>query len=149
MFKKIIYTIVAFTFLGTIFFFGFSDSYKYSLEAKVKYAMGDYKDAIELAQKAYELDPYNKMSFSILTQSKISIKFLDYIEDAKIYLKKIDNISNKKQIKEADTIKIKMICEVMIGRYKKLAPTVLTPPKLIEKSKKYYLEFKNIYDNLD
>ena len=149
MFKKILWTTIFFTTVATIFFFGFSDSYKYSLEAKVKYTMGDYKEAIKLAQKAYELDPYNRMSFSILTQSNISIKFLDYIEDAKNYLKKIDDISNKKQIKEADTIKIKMICEVMIGRYKKLAPTVLTPPKLIEKSKKYYLAFKNIYDNLD
>ena len=149
MFKKILWTAIIFTMLATLFFFGFSDSYKYSLEAKVKYTMGDYKEAIKLAQKAYELDPYNKMSFSILTQSKISIKFLDYIEDSKVYLKKIDAISNKKEVTDRDKIKIKMICEVMIGRYKKLAPTVLTPPELIKKSKKYYLEFKNIYDNLD
>ena len=149
MFKKILWIVITFTILATLFFFGFSDSYKYSLEAKVKYTMGNYKEAMRLAQKAYELDPYNKMSFSILTQSKISIKFLDYIEDAKGYLKKIDAISNKKGLSEKDRIKIKMICEVMIGRYKKLAPTVLTPSKLIEKSKKYYLEFKNIYDNLD
>ena len=149
MFKKVLWTTIFFTILVTLFFFGFSDSYKYSIEAKVKYTMGDYKEAIKLAQKAYELDPYNKMSFSILTQSKISIKFLDYIEDSKGYLKKIDAISNKKEVTKQDKIKIKMICEVMIGRYKRLVPTVLTPSKLIKNSKKYYLEFKNIYDNLD
>ena len=149
MIKKLLISLSIVVLSALIFFFGFSDSYKYSLEAKVKYAMGDYKEAMSLAQKAFELDPYNKMSFSILTQSKISIKFLDYIEDAKNYLKKVDAISKKKNLNSSDTTKIKMICEVMIGRYKKLAPTVLTPKELIKKSKKYYKEFQKIYENLD
>ncbi len=149
MIKKILFLFGVIVFGAVIFFFGFSDSYKYSLEAKLKYALGDYKEAIKLARKAYELDPYNKMSFTILTQSKISIKFLDYIEDAKRYLKQIDTISTQKHIPKSDLLKIKMICEVMIGRYKKLSPTVLTPKELVKKSKKYYDEFKKIYEHLD
>ena len=149
MLKKILVALSVIVLSAMLFLFGFSDSYKYSLEAKVKYAMGDYKEAMSLAKKAFELDPYNKMSFSILTQSKISIRFLDYIEDAKNYLQKVDAISKKANLKESDTIKIKMICEVMIGRYKKLSPTVLTPKELIEKSQKYYKEFQSIYENLD
>jgi tetratricopeptide (TPR) repeat protein len=81
-----------------ILFFGFSDSYKYSLEAKVKYAMGNYEEAMELAKKAFDLDPYNKMSFYILAQSKISIKFLDYIKDGQDYLSQIDFISKKSNL---------------------------------------------------
>ena len=149
MLKKVLISLTIIVLSAMIFLFGFSDSYKYSLEAKVKYAMGDYKGAMSLAKKAFELDPYNKMSFSILTQSKISIKFLDYIEDAKNYLQKIDTISKKRDLNNSDTIKIKMICEVMIGRYKKLAPTVLTPKELVQKSQKYYKEFQTIYENLD
>ncbi len=149
MLKKVLYLLVFSVLLIVLFLFGFTDSYRYSLEAKVKYTLGNYKEAMSLAKRAYELDPYNKMSFSILTQSKISMKFLDYIEDSKKYLKKVDAISKKVNLDDKDTIKIKMICEVMIGRFKKLAPTVLTPKELVEKSKKYYEEFKQIDESLD
>jgi len=147
--KRILIALILVVLALVVFFFGFSDSYKYSIEAKVKYAMGDYKKAIELASRAFELDPYNKMAFSILAQSKISIKFLDYINDAKDYLKRIDALSKKKNFSQADKIKIKMMCEVMIGRFKKLSPTVMTDKTLYEKSKKLYEEFVKIYENLD
>ena len=148
-FKRVFYSLLVITSILVIVFFTLNDSYKYSFEARMKYMMGDYKEAIDLAQKAFELDPYNKMSFSILAQSKISIKFLNYIEDGKKYLKKIESISKKETISIEDKIKIKMICEVMIGRYKKLAPTVLTPKTLIEESKNLYQQFKKIYESLD
>jgi len=148
-FKKVFVSLLVLVSLLVFGYFAFSDSYRYSLEAKIKYTMGDYKEAIELASKAFELDPYNKMAFSILAQSKISIKFLDYINDATEYLKKIDRLSKKKDFTEADKIKIKMMAEVMIGRFKKLTPTVMTDKTLYEKSKKLYQEFKKIYENLD
>jgi len=132
-----------------IFFFVFTDSYRYSIEARIKYTLGDYKEATQLAQKAFELDPYNKMAFSILAQSKISIKFLDYIKDAKEYLKKIETISQKAKVTQRDKIKIKMISEIMIGRFKKLSPTVLTDKKLYQKSKELYKEFFKIHESLD
>ena len=147
-FKRIFITLVGIVATLLIFFFLFSDSYRYSIEARMKYFMGDYKKAIELAQKAFELDPYNKMAFSILAQSKICIKFADYIQDAKIYLKKIEEISKKKVITKADKIKIKMITEVMIARFKKLSPTVMTDKKLYKKSKEYYEKFLKIYNKV-
>jgi tetratricopeptide (TPR) repeat protein len=131
-----------------ILFFGFSDSYKYSLEAKVKYAMGNYEEAMELAKKAFDLDPYNKMSFSILAQSKISIKFLDYIKDGQDYLSQIDFISKKSNLQKSDKIKIRMICEVMIGRFKRLTPTVLNDKLLYENIQNIYNDFVKIYDNI-
>ena len=149
MFKKLFVILVIIVSLLVLFLVGFSDSYKYSLEAKIKYTLGDYKEAMKLASKAFELDPYNKMAFSILAQSKISIKFLDYISDAKDYLKKIDALSKKSNFSDADKVKIKMMCEVMIGRFKKLTPTVMTEKSLYKKSKELYKEFVKIYENLD
>jgi len=147
-FKRVLTSLVVLIIALLIFFFGFSDSYKYSLEAKVKYAMGDYKEAMVLAKKAFDLDPYNKMSFSIIAQSKISIKFLDYIQDGKEYLKTIDILSKKTNLKTSDKIKIKMMCEVMIGKFERLTPTVLTEKSLYEKSKKIYEDFVKIHETL-
>jgi hypothetical protein len=41
-----------------------------------------------------------------------------------------------------------MICEVMIGRFKRLTPTVLTDKLLYEKSQNIYNDFVKIYDNI-
>jgi tetratricopeptide (TPR) repeat protein len=134
---------------GVGFYFYNNDSYRRSIEAKYYYLKGDYSKAYILSREAFDADPYNKMAFSILTQSKISIKFLDYINDAKEYLQKIDFLSKKKNFSEADKIKIKMITEVMIGRFKKLTPTVMTDKELYKKSKVLYQEFVKINENLD
>ena len=134
--------------LGLIALFGLNDSYKYSLEAKVKYSLGEYKEAMELAKKAFALDPYNKMSFSIIAQSKISIRFLDYIEDSKNYLKNIEELSKKQNLEKADKVKIKMICEVMMARFERLTPTVLTEKSLHQKTVKLYNDFAKIYKNI-
>ncbi len=129
-------------------FFLFSDSYRYSFEARMKYFMGDYKSARELAQKAFELDPYNKMAFSILAQSKISAKMVDYIEDANRYLKKIEALTQKPDFSKRDRIKIKMICEVMMARYGKLTPTVMTDKELYRIATSKYDQFRKIYEEL-
>ncbi len=148
MFKKLFSAILIFVIVIVLFFFGFSQSYKLSLEARVKYFMGEYKEARVLAKEAFDLDPYNKMAFSILAQSKISAKLLDYIEDSKRYLKKIEELSLKGNFSEADRIKIKFYCEIMIEKYKKLSPTVMTDKELYENCTKAYLEFKKIYEEL-
>lgn len=148
MFKKL-FTAVFFVVLAiAIFFFGFSDSYKLSLEARVKYFMGDYKEARVLAKEAFELDPYNKMAFSILAQSKISAKLLDYSEDSKRYLQKIKELSVKGDFSEKDKIKIKFYCEIMIEKYQKLSPTVMTDKALYDVCTKQYEKFKKIHEEL-
>ncbi len=148
LFKKLFITIfIIVSFIG-LYFVGFSQSYKLSLEARVKYVMGDYKGARILAKEAFELDPYNKMAFSILAQSKISAKFLDYIEDAKRYLSKIEELSSRGDFSKADKIKIKFYCEIMIEKYKKLSPTVMTDKELYKASTKEYEKFVKIYEEL-
>ena len=148
LFKKLFTTIFIIVSLIGLYFIVFSDSYKLSLEARMKYFMGDYKEARILAKEAFELDPYNKMAFSILAQSKISAKLLDYIEDSKRYLKKIDELSAKSNFSQSDKIKIKFYCEIMIGKYQKLSPTVMTDKELYRACTKEYEKFKKIHEEL-
>ncbi len=148
MFKKLFTAILIFVVVMGLFLFGFSDSYKLSLKARMKYFMGEYKEARVLAKEAFELDPYNKMAFSILAQSKISAKLLDYIEDSKRYIKKIEKLSAKGNFSEADKIKIKFYCEIQLERYDKLAPTVMTDRELYEACTTQYNKFKKIYEEL-
>ena len=131
-----------------IVYYSSSDSYKLSLEAKVKYLMGDYKDAKVLAKKAYELDPYNKMAFSIITQSKISAKLVDYLQESHKYLEIIKTLSKKSDFSNRDKIKIRMICEVMIAKYNKLGTNIMTDQDLQQAVKKRYMEFKKIHEEL-
>ncbi len=148
MFKVIFTTLVLFVAGMLLFFFGFNDSYKYSLEARMKYFTGDYEAARELAKKAFEIDPYNKMAFSILAQSKISAQMADYVKEADRYLKKIDALTNKANFSPRDKLKIKMITEIMIEKFNKLTPTVLTDKELYAECIKRYKKFKTIHDKL-
>ncbi len=148
MFKMIFTALVVFVLGMVLFYFVFTDSYKYSLEAKMKYAMGEYESAQVLAKKAFELDAYNKMAFSILAQSKISVELVDYIKDSDKDLKKIESLSAKQSFTNSDKIKIKFICEVMIARYNKLNPTVMTDKELYAKCINRYKKFKQIHENL-
>ena len=131
-----------------IFFFGFTDSYKLSVQAKMKYMTGEYAEAKVMAKEAFDLDPYNRMAIGILSQSKLSVEMVDYVSDAKKYLLKIEKLSGKEDFTHGDKIKIKMMCEVMIGRYAKLTPTVLTDKDLYEACTENHDNFKKIYEEL-
>ncbi len=148
MFKAVFTTVTLFVVGMLLFFFGFSDSYKYSMEARVKYFMGDYAKARELAKKAFDLDPYNKMAFSILAQSKISAQMADYVKEADKYLQKIEALTDKPDFSQRDKLKIKMITEVMMEKYNKLNPTVLTDKELYAECIKRYEKFKTIHERL-
>ncbi len=148
MFKVIFTTLVLFIVGMVLFFFGFSDSYKYSMEARMKYFLGEYKEARVLAKKAFDIDPYNKMAFSILAQSKISAELVDYVKDADHYLLKIEQLSGRKDFSDRDKIKIKMMTEVMMEKFHKLNPTVMTDKELYAECIKRFKKFKTIHDQL-
>lgn len=118
------------------------------MKAKMEYFLGNYEQAYQMSKEAYALDQYNRMAFTVLTQSKIAFKYLKYVEDAQAYLQQIDGLSSKQNFSKSDKIKIKMICEVMIERYKRLNPTVLTNKKLHDDTTKEYQKFQQIYEEL-
>ena len=139
--------------LLTIMFMGaylyLNPSYEKSLEAKYYYETGNYKEALVLANEAFSLDVYNRMASTILAQSKIALKYVTYINDAKKYIKQIDNIATHSTISDADRAKIRLMCEVMIGSYKKLAPSVVTDNKLVNSASNYYLKFEKLLEKVN
>ena len=130
------------------FFFASNGSYQNSLQARVYYFLGNYDEAHELATKAHQEDRYNKMAFTVMTQSKIALKYENYIKQGNAYFKNIDAISAQKEITLSDKSKVKLICEIMIEEYETLVPTPLTDETLQENAKKMVEKFKQLYEEL-
>jgi len=149
MLSKFLFVMSAIVLLGLgALYFVFNSSYQDSFEARFYYFIGNYEKAYMLSKRAYEKDSYNKMAFTVFTQSKIALNYEEYIKEGNRYLEKIEKISSSKKYSEADKIRVKMMCEIMIDRYKKLSPTKLTDKELLENSKKIYMKFKKLYDEL-
>ncbi len=129
-------------------YFVYNSSYQDSFEARFYYFIGNYEKAYTLSKRAYEKDSYNKMAFTVFTQSKIALNYEEYIKEGNKYLGKIEKISSSDVYNQADKVRVKMMCEIMIDRYKRLTPTKLTDKSLLENSKKIYMKFKKLYDEL-
>ena len=133
---------------GSLVYFNSNSSYQDSVEARIYYFLGNYKEAYELAKKAYEKDSYNKMANTVLTQSKIALAYEEYIRQGNEYLKKINEISSKSDFSPADKTRIKMMCEVMIDGFSDLKSSTLTDEILVENAKKMQEKFKQLYEEL-
>jgi len=144
--KRILFLFVIFCII--IFVYFFDDSYRYSLEAKTYYEFGKYQEAYNLAKKAYKLNRYNRMAFTILTQSQLSQVWEKYIKNSKEYFTQIESISNKDIISNADRIRIKMMLEIIIGEYGHLPDSKLLHKSLKEGAKKQYLKAKELYNGV-
>lgn len=143
------------TLLAALFIFAMAvyfivnPSYEKSLKAKYYYETGDYKTAYALAKEAFAIDIYNRMASTVMAQSQIALKYYDYVEDAKKYMKEIDAIALHKNITSGDRAKIKMICNIMIDAYVKLAPSVITDEALVKEAKEYYEKFEKLLEKAD
>ncbi len=129
-------------------YFVLNPSYKISLEAKYYFELGDYKKAYNLALKAYILDPYNRMAFTIKTQSKIAEQWQNFINDANNYFTKINQIANKKYVTQKDKEKIKIMLEILLDEYKLLKPSLLLPQSIKKEAKEKYLKARELYEKL-
>ncbi|WP_096258136.1 hypothetical protein [Lebetimonas natsushimae] len=115
------------------------------MEAKYFFETGDYKKAEKLAKKAYILDPYNRMAFTVYTQSKIAKQWQNYINDSIKYFKEIEQIANKNKITKKDKQKVKIMLEIIMEEYKTLPPSHLLPENLKIKAKEMYEKGKKLY----
>ena len=137
--------LVAFVFIAAmVLYFTLHPSYEKSLEAKFYYETGDYKQAYNLAKEAFELDPYNKMAATIMTQSQYSLRYVNYIEDAKRYIKEIQKMVEDGDIDETKRAKIRTIADIMVEAYSKLAPSVVVEKELIKEAKEYHDKFEKL-----
>ena len=129
-------------------YYTINPTYTKPIEAKAYYEMGEYQKAYQLAKEAYKQNSYNTMAFTVLTQSKISLRWIKFIKDSNNYFSQIDSISNKKIISKADKIRIKMMLEIILGEYKNLPHSKLTDKSLINQANKQYKKAKELYDGI-
>jgi len=130
-------------------YFLINPSYEKSLEAKYYYETGEYAKAYELANEAFSLDAYNRMASTIMAQSKTSMKYKKYVDEAKKYMSDINKIAAGESISDADRAKIKIMCEIMIDSYVKLAPSVITDKDLIKEAAMYYKNFESLLEKVN
>ena len=130
-------------------YFLLNPSYEKSLTAKYYYEIGEYKEAYSLAKEAFSLDVYNRMASTVMAQSQISLKYVDYINMAEKYMKDIDEIAFHVDISDSDKAKIRLICQIMISSYIKLAPSVVTDTKLVSQSASYYNNFEKLLEKVN
>lgn len=145
-------TIVLFSFATILFmglYFFLNPSYQKSLQAKYYYEMSEYHEAYSHAKEAFGLDSYNRMAATIMAQSLISLKYVNYINEAKGYMKQIDEIVNKEKIEDSDKAKIRLICEIMKSSYIKLAPSVVTDKELVENAAYYHTGFEQLLEKIN
>ena len=110
-------------------FFYSDNSYKLALEAKFYYESKEYEKALNLSQKALDLDAYNKMAATTLNQSKAAMKLSSYIKNGKEYLERIKKMSQN-GVSKADNERIKMMCDVMIDDFESLRNSALLDDEL-------------------
>lgn len=126
-------------------FFYSDNSYKLALEAKFYYESREYEKALNLSQKALDLDAYNKMAATMLNQSKAAMKFSSYIKNGKEYLERIKKMSQN-GVSKADNERIKMMCDVMIEDFESLKNSALLDEELKSealKMKEAFAKLKN------
>ncbi|WP_103589492.1 hypothetical protein [Campylobacter concisus] len=126
-------------------FFYSDNSYKLALEAKFLYENKEYEKALNLSQKALDIDIYNKMANTVLNQSKAAIKFSSYIKNGKEYLERIKKMSQS-SVSKADSERIKMMCDVMIDGFDDLKNLALLDSELKNEAlntKEIFVKLKN------
>ena len=147
--SKFLFPLIA---LGTVGFmavyFIINPSYQKSIQAKYYFEMAEYKEAYSLANEAFSLDVYNRMASTIMAQSKTSLLYIDYIEQAKQYMLEINNIAKKEDISTADRARIKIMSEIVVDSYVKLAPSIITDKELVKNAANHHDEFEKLLDKV-
>lgn len=130
-------------------YFLVNPSYQKSFQAKYYYEMGDYNEAYTLANEAFSLDVYNRMASTVMAQSKNSLRYVKYIDMAKEYMVKINEIAKHESITDADKAKIKIMSEIVIDSYVKLAPSVITDKELVKEAASYNKNFEQLLEKVN
>lgn len=147
--NKIMTPLIAFSLLLIMgLYFLLNPSYEKSIRSKYYFEMGDYNEALLLSKEAFSLDIYNRMASTIMAQSITSLKYVKYINMGKDYVKEIDEIATHEFISDADKAKIRLMCEIMISSYVKLAPSVITDKKLVSDSAMYHQKFEKLLEKV-
>jgi len=150
MSTKILFPAIAGSLLAIMaIYFIVNPSYRKSIEAKYYFEIGKYDEAYALANEAFSLDLYNRMASTIMAQSKTSLKYVKYVNQAKDYMKQINEMAQAKTISDASKAKIKMMSKIMVDSYVKLAPSIITDKELVSEAATYYKNFEQLLEKVD
>ncbi len=130
-------------------YFLVNPSYQKSIQAKYYYEMGEYNEAYTLANEAFSLDVYNRMASTVMAQSKTSLRYVKYIDMAKGYMVKINEIAKHESVTDADKAKIRLMCQIVIDSYVKLAPSVITDTELVKEAASYNKNFEQLLEKVN
>ena len=130
-------------------YFLVNPSYQKSIQAKYHFEMGEYNEAYTLANEAFSLDVYNRMASTVMAQSKTSLRYVKYIDMAKGYMEKINEIAKHEIITDADKAKIRIMSEIVIDSYVKLAPSVNIDTELVSEAASYNKNFEQLLDKVN
>lgn len=149
MSAKLLLPLIAFATVVVMgIYFLFNPSYERSIEAKYYYEMGEYEEAYRLANEAFAMDIYNRMAATIMAQSKTSMKYVAFIEQAKGFMREINAMAENENIESAQRAKIKMMAEVVTSSYKKLAPSIITDKALVDEAASYNAKFEQLLEKI-
>lgn len=147
--SRYLFSFIAF---GVLIFLGLyvlvNPSYQKSIEAKYHYELGEYKEAYTLANEAFAMDVYNRMASTIMAQSLTSLKYVAYINQAKEFMAEINEMAEGEIISEAQRAKIKLMSEIVVDSYSKLAPSVITNSELVEEAASYHKNFEKLLEKV-
>lgn len=129
-------------------YFVFNPSYQKSIEAKIYYSLGNYDKAYTLSSEAFSLEPYNRMANSVMVQSKYALRYVNYNKEAEQYLSVIRTYSDQEKISLPEQMRIKMMCDIMIDKHKKMQPTILIDKELVKEAQKNYERFVKLHERL-
>ncbi len=148
--SRYLFPLIAFALIFTMgIYFLINPSYEKSIEAKYYFEIGEYDDAYALANEAFSMDVYNRMAATIMAQSKTSLKYVQYINQAKIYFTQINEIAMQENISDADRARMKIMSEIMVNSYVKLAPSIITDKELVQEAKKYHDDFEKLLEKVN
>ncbi len=146
---RYLFSLIAFAIIATMgAYFLLNPSYEKSIESKYYYEIGEYDRAYTLANEAFSIDVYNRMASTIMAQSKTSLKYVKYIAQAKTFLSEINAMAAQKSLSAADRAKIKMMSEIMVDSFVKLAPSIITNKELVTRAVKYHNDFENLLEKV-
>jgi len=144
--------VVSFGFIFVmLLYFVMNPSYQKSIEARVYFSLGEYDEAYSLATEAFSENEYNRMASTVMAQSKTALIYVNYIKEAKTYMRDISAIADNSEgsgISEENRAKMRLMSVIMIEQYSKIAPSVITDKALVQEAARYYGEFKELHDNL-
>jgi len=147
---KILFPLFAFILLVIMgAYFLVNPSYQKSIEAKYYFEVGDYKEAYTLANEAFSMDVYNRMASTIMAQSKTSLLYVAYIDQAKEYMTQINDMATHDIISDADKAKIRLMSQIMVDSFVKLAPSIITDEELVETAASYHKSFEQLLEKVN